>query len=312
MSVWNLVTCCPQAPGATPFVAAADTEGRVRRHPALARYPDVGAALQDWAELEPVLRAWRPAEGDPVEAVRLLPPLPRPGKLVFAGANYHDHLREMGVGKVPDGMEPYFFLLPPTAIAGPEAAVFIPGAPEARVDWEAELGVVIGRRARRVPVERALEAVAGYTIVNDISARGMHARPNPLAPPFAYDWLASKGRDTFTPIGPGVTPSWFVPDPQALPIRLWRNDVLEQDGNTENMIFTVARLVSAASMLMTLEPGDLIATGTPAGVGAAKGVALRDGDRLRIRIEPIGVLRNDVRLAEPPHAFAHTSTTEQK
>ncbi|MFI5645967.1 fumarylacetoacetate hydrolase family protein [Kitasatospora sp. NPDC051705] len=311
MSVWNLVTCRAEGPSAASFVAATDAEGRVRRHPVLARYPDVGAALQDWAELEPVLRAWRPAEGEPLESVELLAPLPRPGKLVFAGANYHDHLREMGVGTLPDGMEPYFFLLPPTAIVGPGEAVSIPRDPAARVDWEAELGVVIGRRAHRLPVERALEAVAGYTIVNDVSARGLHARPNPLAPPFAYDWLASKGRDTFTPIGPGVTPSWFVADPQALPIRLWRNGVLEQDGNTKDMIFTVAQLVSAASALMTLEPGDVIATGTPAGVGAAKGLALQDGDRLRIRIEPLGELGNDVRQAEPLLASAPSNTVEQ-
>ncbi|MGW1028290.1 fumarylacetoacetate hydrolase family protein [Streptomyces sp. NPDC002577] len=302
MSIWSLVTCRPEDQGAASFVAIADAEGRVRRHPSLTRYSDVGAALRDWADLVPVLRGWQPAEGEPLEGARLLAPVPAPGKLVFAGANYHDHLREMGVGDVPDGMEPYFFLLPPTAIVGPDDAIAIPDDPGARVDWEAELGVVIGRRVHDVPVELALDAVAGYTIVNDISARGLHARPNPLAPPFAYDWLASKGRDTFVPIGPGVTPSWFVPDPQTLPVRLWRNGVLEQDGNTKDMIFSVAQLISAASALMTLEPGDVLATGTPAGVGVAKGIALQAGDRLRIEIEPLGALANDVRRADQPAA----------
>ncbi|WP_262699565.1 MULTISPECIES: fumarylacetoacetate hydrolase family protein [Streptomyces] len=302
MSVWSLVTCRPDADGAASFVAVADTEGQIRHHPALARYPDIGAVLRDWADLEPALRSWQPTEAEPLEGVRVLAPVPAPGKLVFAGANYRDHLREMGVEDVPDDMEPYFFLLPPTAIVGPNDPIAIPDNPGARVDWEAELGVVIGRRVHDVPVESALEAVAGYTIINDISARGLHARPNPLAPPFAYDWLASKGRDTFAPIGPGVTPSWLVPDPQSLPVRLWRNGVLEQDGNTKNMIFGVAQLISAASKLMTLEPGDVLATGTPAGVGVAKGIALEAGDRLRIEIEPLGALANDVRLT------AHTAT----
>ncbi|WP_063647525.1 fumarylacetoacetate hydrolase family protein [Streptomyces bingchenggensis] len=305
MTVWSLVTCRPEGRDAEPaesFVAAADADGRVWRHPDLARYPDVGAALRDWTELEPVLRDWQPADGKSLDGVRLLTPIPSPGKLVCAGANYSDHLQEMGVGDVPPGMEPYFFLLPPTTIVGPDDAIEIPDNPEARVDWEAELGVVIGRRVHQVPVEWALEAVAGYTIVNDISARGLHARPNPLAPPFAFDWLASKGRDTFTPIGPGVTPSWFAPDPQSLPIRLWRNGVLEQDGNTKDMIFGVAQLISAASQLMTLEPGDVLATGTPAGVGAAKGLSLRPGDELHIDINPLGALRNHVWRAGEPSA----------
>ncbi|WP_208643453.1 fumarylacetoacetate hydrolase family protein, partial [Streptomyces diastatochromogenes] len=102
-------------------------------------------------------RGWQPAEGEPLDGVRLLAPLPAPGKLVFAGANYHDHLREMGVGDVPDGMEPYFFLLPPTSIVGPDDAIAVPDDPGARVDWEAELGVVIGRRAHQVTVEEALD-----------------------------------------------------------------------------------------------------------------------------------------------------------
>ena len=217
---------------------------------------------------------------------------------------------------VPADFEPYFFLLPPTTIIGPGEAVVIPDDPGARVDWEAELGVVIGRPARHVPADLALEVVAGYTIVNDISARGHHAKAHPLAPPFAYDWLGSKGRDTFTPIGPGVTPSWFVPDPQSLRIRLWRNGVLEQDGNTGNMIFGVAQLVSAASALMTLEPGDVLATGTPAGVGAAKGIALQAGDHLEVEIVPLGTLRNHVRRADhapaAPAPQAVMNTLEQR
>ncbi|MFG3013880.1 fumarylacetoacetate hydrolase family protein [Streptomyces cinerochromogenes] len=280
--------------------------------PLLAGYPDVASVLEEWESLASALRAWRPADGVPLSDVRLLAPLPSPRKLICAGANYHSHLREMGVSDTPPDLEPFFFLLPPTSITGPGGAVTIPDDPTARVDWEAELGVVIGRRAHGIPVERALEAVAGYTVVNDITARGLHARRNPLAPPFAYDWLASKGRDTFTPIGPGVTPSWFVPDPQALPVRLWRNGVLEQDGSTGEMIAPVARLVSEASALMTLEPGDIIATGTPAGVGVAKGTSLVPGDQLSVEIDPLGRLDNPVRLAaeaqpaDPRREMLHT------
>ncbi|AEY85482.1 5-carboxymethyl-2-hydroxymuconate delta-isomerase [Streptomyces hygroscopicus subsp. jinggangensis 5008] len=249
-----------------------------------------------------MLRDWQPSGAMRLSGVRILTPIPTPTKLICAGANYSDHLSEMGIATVPADLEPYFFLLPPTSIVGPGDAVEIPDDAGARVDWEAELGVVIGQRTRRVPVERALEAVAGYTIVNDISARGQHARENPLAPPFAYDWLRSKGHDTFSPIGPGVTPAWFVPDPQSLPIRLWRNGSLEQDGNTKDMIFGVAQLISAVSALMTLEPGDVLATGTPAGVGAAKGLSLHADDELRVEIEPLGSLRNHVSRAQEPPA----------
>jgi 2,4-diketo-3-deoxy-L-fuconate hydrolase len=302
MSVWSLVTCRPGNGGGDTFVGIADADGRIWRNTVLAGYPDVLELMRDWAALEPVLRRWQPADGEPVDSAQILAPLPSPGKLLCAGANYRDHLREMGIPEVPADFEPYFFLLPPSAILGPGGAVVIPDDLSARVDWEAELAVVIGRPARHVPVERALEVVAGYTIANDISARGYHAKANPIAPPFTYDWLSSKGRDTFMPIGPGVTPSWFVPDPQTLPIRLWRNGVLEQDGNTANMIFGVAELVSAASAVMTLEPGDVVATGTPAGVGAGKGAALQPGDEMHIEIAPLGALRNHVRLADDPPA----------
>ena len=299
MTVWSLVTCVPEVGRTAPIVGAADDRGEVYRVPLLSDYPDVGAVMRQWDELAPLLRDWEPADGERLGAVGLVAPLPSPRKLICAGANYRDHLREMGIAEVPADFEPYFFLLPATSIAGPGQAVLIPDDPAARVDWEAELAVVIGVPGRDIGEDDALGHVAGYTIMNDISARGHHGRHNPLAPPFAYDWLASKGRDTFSPLGPGITPSWFVPDPQSLPIRLWRNGVLEQDGNTADMIFSVAQLVSAASALMTLEPGDVIATGTPAGVGVAQGKALADGDVVRVEIGGLGVLENAVRVGSP-------------
>lgn len=293
MPSWSLVSVLP-AGSATP-VPAALSAGRLTCVPALDAFPDLADALVAWESVAPALRAFDPTDGAPIESARVLAPLRSPRKLICAGANYVDHLREMGIPELPPGLEPYFFLLPPTSIVGPGEEVVIPDDPAARVDWEAELAVVIGAAGRDIPVESALDHVAGYTIMNDVSARGYHGRPHPLAPPFAYDWLASKGRDTFSPLGPGITPAWLVDDPQSLAVRLWRNGRAKQDGSTADMIFPVARLIAAASATMTLEPGDVIATGTPAGVGVAQGEALADGDVLRIEIGGLGVLENPVR-----------------
>jgi 2,4-diketo-3-deoxy-L-fuconate hydrolase len=296
-SIWSLVACGLNDGEGTTFVGVLDSTGKVWRHPALAAYADMASALNDWDHLEPVLRELNPADGSPANEARLLAPLPAPGKLICAGANYRSHLQEMlGSGEVPAGFEPFFFILPATSIIGSGETITIPEDESARVDWEAELGVVIGREAKDVSVDEALSVVAGYTIVNDISSRGYHRVADPLAPPFAFDWLRSKGRDTFTPIGPSVTPSWFIPDPQSLPVQLRRNGVLEQDGNTLDMIFGVAQLIASASSIMTLKPGDVLATGTPAGVGAGqgKGEFLRVGDTLEVSIAPLGTLCNEV------------------
>lgn len=297
MQNWSLVSVV--APGETRPRPAAAHDGGLVTVPPLDGYPDLADVVADWAAVAPALAAWDPADGVPIAQARVLAPLRSPGKLVCAGANYVDHLAEMGIATLPADMEPFFFLLPPTTIAGPGDPVVIPGDAGARVDWEAELAVVIGVAGRDIAVDAALGHVAGYSILNDISARGRHARPNPLAPPFTFDWLGSKGRDTFCPLGPGITPSWFVPDPQSLPIRLWRNGELEQDGSTAGMIFGVAELIVAISTVMTLEPGDVIATGTPAGVGVAQGKALAAGDVLRIEIGPLGVLDNPVQVSAP-------------
>lgn len=298
MTTWGLVSVLPNG-GGEPRPAAL-VDGQVFEVPALAGYADLADVVRDWTAIAPALRAWDPAGARPIDDVRLLAPVRSPRKLVCAGANYFKHLFEMGITELPAAMEPYFFLLPPTTIAGPGDPVVIPDDPGARVDWEAELAVVIGVPGRNIPEESALSHVAGYTIVNDISARGLHARPTPLAPPFAFDWLGSKGLDSFCPLGPAITPSWFVRDPQDLPVRLWHNGRLQQDGSTSDMIFPVARLIAAASAIMTLEPGDVIATGTPSGVGVAKGVSLTDGDLVRIEIGPLGVLENPVRRVPAP------------
>lgn len=293
MSTWGLVSV--RSEDGSGARVAASSDGRLTSIPPLAGYADVADVVAAWAVVEPLLRSFDPADGVPLEGT-VLAPLRSPRKLICAGANYVDHLREMGIGQLPSGLEPYFFLLPPTSIVGPGDVVLIPPDPGARVDWEAELAVVIGVPGRDIAPDDALAHVAGYTIMNDVSARGYHGRQQPLAPPFAYDWLASKGADTFSPLGPGITPSWFVADPQDLTVRLWRNGELEQDGNTRDMIFNVCRLIAAASAVMTLEPGDVLATGTPAGVGVAKGKALADGDVVRVEIGGLGVLENAVRV----------------
>jgi 2-keto-4-pentenoate hydratase/2-oxohepta-3-ene-1,7-dioic acid hydratase in catechol pathway len=191
-------------------------------------------------------------------------------------------------------------------MVGPEEPIEVPVDEDAKVDWEGELAVVIGQAARNISVEIAATVVAGFTICNDVSARGLHRRRSFVAPPFEWDWLASKGRDTFLPIGPGVTPTWLVDDPHDLRLRVWVNDVLKQDAQTSDMIVNVWQLVAAASTLVTLEPGDIITTGTPAGVGVARGEFLRLGDVVTVAIDGLGRLTNPVR---PERAGALAATT---
>ena len=269
------------------------TAAGVEHPPFLAAYADLDAVLRDWPRVEPALRAWE-AAGKTVGEATIELPLRTPTKLLCAGANYHDHIQEMGIESVPPGNRPFFFLLPPSSLIGPGHAVRIPADPAARVDWEAELAVVVGAAARNIPVERALDHVAAFSIVNDVSARGLHRRSDPLAPPFEFDWLTSKGLDTFTPLGPTLVPAWLAPDPDSMRVRLWQNDDLRQDGTTTSMIANVAELVVAASHLMTLEPGDVIATGTPPGVGAPRGLQLADGDQVVVTIDGIGTLESPV------------------
>ncbi|SFN30039.1 Fumarylacetoacetate (FAA) hydrolase family protein [Pseudonocardia ammonioxydans] len=170
----------------------------------------------------------------------------------------------------------------------------LPAREGRRIDWEAELAVVIGRRCRRVPAERAREVVAGWTIADDISARDRLYRDAPLAPPFGFDWFEAKAEDTSFPMGPGITPDWLVGDPQDLAIRLRVNGETKQDASTADMVCGVWDLIAAASEVATLEPGDVIATGTPAGVGGPRGEFLAPGDEVTVEIEHVGVLRHTV------------------
>jgi len=250
--------------------------------------------VERWEEVEPLLRAFDPQRARPVPGAVLQLALRFPRKLICAGANYHSHVSEMGI-KRQAGSRPYFFLKPPTtALVGPGEAIAIPSDPDAKADWEAELAVVIGKAGKHVPASRALSHVAGYSALNDISLRGPHRVRNPIAEQFSWDWLASKGSDRSAPFGPGIRPSFLVPDPQKLELRLWVNGTLKQEANTADMIDGVAALVAAASELMTLEPGDVIATGTPSGVGVPRGEFLRPGDLVELEIADFGRLSNPV------------------
>ena len=222
----------------------------------------------------------------PLADAELLAPVPRPGKIIGVGRNYGEHAREVGG---PKQEAPRVFFKPASSVAPPGCAVRVPVA-ILKPDWEAELGVVIGRAARDVPEARALEHVAGYTVLDDVSAREFQFDVSPPQTSFA------KGMDGFCPMGPWLATPEEVGEPWALGVRCWLNGELVQDGNTRDMIFPVPALISHVSRFMTLEPGDVIATGTPAGVGAFRDPPrwLRPGDRLRMEVERVGVLEHSI------------------
>jgi 5-carboxymethyl-2-hydroxymuconate isomerase len=207
----------------------------------------------------------------------------QPGKIVCVGLNYRDHAEEQGVG-LPT--RPLLFSKWPNALIGPGDAIVLPPISR-QVDYEAELGVVIGERCRRVPAERALDVVAGYVCVNDVTARDLQFGDG--------QWTRGKSLDTFCPVGP-LTPDSAVPDPQALRIRCVLNGETMQDSTTSEMVFGVAELVAFVSEAITLEPNDLIATGTPAGVGVFRDpkVFLAPDDEVTVEIETVGSLTNPV------------------
>ncbi len=221
----------------------------------------------------------------PLAGARLLAPL-KPGKILGVGRNYGDHAKEVGGPKLE---APRIFLKPASSVTGPGAAIRIPAA-VTKPDWEVELGVVIGRRARNVSEGTALDYVAGYTVLDDVSAREFQ-----FDVPLAMTSFA-KGMDGFCPIGPCIATPEDVGEPWALDIRCWLNDEEVQHGNTRDLIFPVATLIAFLSRYMTLDPGDVIATGTPAGVGHFRDPPryLRSGDRLRMEVERVGVLEHSI------------------
>ena len=215
----------------------------------------------------------------------------RPQRIYCAAANYGEHAKEMASALAAKAQsKPYMFLKLQNCVVGPNDNVVKPPETQ-KLDWEVELGAVIGRRARRVNAERALDYIAGYTVVNDVSARDLNSRTDY---PFKFDWFQGKCHDTFAPIGPWIVPAWQIPDPQKVSLKLTVNGEVKQHDSSTNMIWTVREQIAYLSTIVTLEPGDVIATGTPAGVGMASGIFLKDGDVMEASIEEIGVLRNPV------------------
>ena len=289
---WSLATYRRDA---TVGLAVLRADGALVAPPDLKRWTTALEVFDDWTRAEDVLRGIEIEDAPLVEHDALLAPLRWPRKVICAGVNYRRHVQEMGGALPTEGWKPFFFLkAPTTTVIGPTDPITLLRPEIARYDWEAELAVVIGIGRRDIPPEEALDHVAGYCVANDVTARGYHKRDSVPAEAFVYDWFAAKSIDCSLPLGPGITPAFQVADPQDLRLRLWLNGELQQDESSADMICSVAELVAAASEVVTLEPGDVILTGTPSGVGAGRGLFLRDGDVLRTGIDGLGTLENTV------------------
>jgi len=273
----------------------------------VAAHSSVLGVLEDWSRAGRLLAQAAKriasgkgrAKGVPLKRARLLAPVLYPGAIYCAGANYTDHMAEMAraQGQPPGptmkelGEKPWHFVkTSKSSVVGPGARIKLPVYSQ-MVDWEVELAAVIGKVARDVPVARALDYVAGYTIADDLSARDVMRRDkNPASSPFHFDWLSQKCFDGSCPLGPWIVPAGDIADPQKLGLKLWVNATLMQDSNTSRMIFDTAEQIAMLSSRVTLQPGDLVLTGTPAGVGMPRRLFLKAGDTVKLWIESIGEL----------------------
>jgi 2-keto-4-pentenoate hydratase/2-oxohepta-3-ene-1,7-dioic acid hydratase in catechol pathway len=269
----------------------ADAGAQLRREP-LTMLELIALGPPAWESLE---RVATPAQLLNVSATRLRAPIPRTPRNVFCvGWNYSDHFVEgrlvpgaTGPKELPDA--PTFFSKNPATIVGPDEPVLHPGPLSEELDWEVELAVVIGRGGRDIPEERAMEHVFGYTVANDVSVRDHQQRRH------GGQWFKGKNFDTHLPLGPWIV-AGEIEDPQQLRITSRINGVTKQDSNTRHMVFPIRRIIAELSAGLTLEPGDVIITGTPDGVGFARKPPefLRSGDVMEMEVERIGVLRNAV------------------
>lgn len=265
------------------------------------------SALERWAEVEASLFHQvlaRTPKVPPLPAApmsqEVLAPLLYPRKVICTGANYREHLGEVGFSSTFDKRttRPSFFLKPPTtSVVGAGRSVPFPAQTE-QFDWEIELAVVIGRRGRHIPVAAALDFVAGYTIGLDLSARDYLLHPGNIT---GFDSFGGKAFDGSCPLGPRIVPARFIADPQALALRLSVNGELKQDSNTVQMIWPIAEQIAEISAILTLEPGDVILTGTPSGAGLKSGTFLKPGDRIEAEIQHLGSLHLEIAppVAEP-------------
>ena len=249
-------------------------------------------AVLEWAE-----RSGFPA----APATGLAAPLPRPSKLLAVANNYTEHIIE-GRAQTFEKHEstPWLFLKPSTAIIGDGEPILLPDLSD-KIDWEIELAVVIGRRGRHIAAERAYDFVAGYTLVNDVSARRINVgfARTPRDMDRFHDWLHGKWFDSFAPMGPCVVTRDEVPDPHSLNFALRVSGQVRQQDNTAKMIFQVPEIIEFCARFMTLEPGDVIATGTARGTGSATQTFLKDGELVEAQLDHVGVLRNPVRRDAP-------------
>jgi 2-keto-4-pentenoate hydratase/2-oxohepta-3-ene-1,7-dioic acid hydratase in catechol pathway len=256
--------------------------------------------LRGWEHAAPALRnalhqAEELAGSDKLRPIakgagKLVAPF-RPERIFCAASNYIEHANEMGtVLAAKAESKPYVFLKLRNTVIGSDEQIRMP--PETKqLDWEIELAAVIAKSGRRIALEHALDHVAGYAIVNDISARDLNVRDDY---PFKFDWFQGKCHDTFAPFGPWIVPAWSIVDPQAVEMRLTVNGQEMQKESTRHMIWTLREQISYLSTIVTLEPGDVIATGTPTGVGMGRGVYLKPGDVVAASIDGIGTLTNTV------------------
>ncbi len=243
----------------------------------------------------------------PLNSVKLLAPIPRPGKILALAGNYSEHIKEAGLSLgLSDSPRkttvPRPFLMPTTAVIGPDQQIPWPVYSE-QIDYEIELAVVIGQKAKCIQPQEALDYIAGYTTCNDVSARSVTFKTHRQQRPWDefYDWLNGKWADGFFPMGPYLLTHDEVAEVQNLNMTLTVNGEIRQKANTSQMIYPVADIVSFLSHIMTLEPGDVIATGTPSGVAMATGRFLQPGDRIECAIDNLGTLTNT--LGQKPEKF---------
>ncbi|MGE5262085.1 MAG: fumarylacetoacetate hydrolase family protein, partial [Acidobacteriota bacterium] len=225
----------------------------------------------------------------PLAQVRLLAPIPRPRKNIFAiGRNYAEHAQESAAARGEQVTPPIFFTKAPTSVSGPFDSILIDADVSVEVDWEVELAVIVGRRARKITRQEALAYVFGYSVLNDVSARDVQHQTS--------QFFIGKSIDGYCPMGPWIVTADEIADPQNLALRCRVNGQVKQEGNTRSMLYSIATILEELSRTLTLEPGDIIATGTPAGVGFARKPPeyLKPGDVLESEVEGIGMLRNPV------------------
>jgi 2,4-didehydro-3-deoxy-L-rhamnonate hydrolase len=284
--------------GSMRGTAAVVTGERVHPLPGAPSMNDVLANWDEWLariEADAGSDALRP--GTPIGETALGPPVPEPRNIYMAGANYADHAREMR-GLPPDAsvephpLGPFMFLKPTTTVIGPGEPIRVPTGAQ-KLDWEIELAAVIGTAVRSATAATALDCVAGYTIINDISVRDRFKREG-IEPPMTWDWFLQKGWETSCPMGPWLLPAAAVDDPGKLRLTLTVNGTVEQQSSTAEMIHSLEEQIVYLSRVVTLRPGDVISTGTPAGVGMGKDRFLVPGDVVVAEIDGIGRLENPV------------------